>query len=119
MKARRLIYCIGLTALLTACASIPLQPLAQNIRVTHEAPAAQCKFVTQVASNQGNFYTGPWTTVASLEKTALNDIRNQANAKGANTIYLTRDEKMPASKSSGGPGVAIQLNGRAYYCPQR
>jgi hypothetical protein len=47
---------------MAGCSAIPVNPQAASILVTPNPPAKNCKYLGQVSGNQGNFFTGGWTS---------------------------------------------------------
>jgi hypothetical protein len=110
--------------LLTGCAAVSLRPEAQRIRIVTSDPVG-CDYLGEVTGNQGNAFTGGFTSNANLETGARNDMKNQAYGMGANTIQLLttragQTDSMAISQGSGG-GSSEQTNvtyvGGAYRCP--
>lgn len=119
----------ALTLLVTSCSAIPLDPQANHILVSpHPAPKG-CRFVGQVFGNQGNSFTGAWTSNLELEKGAMNDMRNQALKIGANYVELLNSRSgitgsgQIAGDKNGMAGFSsseqtnITNSGNAYICP--
>lgn len=108
---KKLLALSAITALVAGCSAIPLDPQANHILVSpHKAPKG-CKFVGQVFGNQGNSFTGAWTSNVELEKGAMNDMRNQAQKMGANYIELLNSR----SGVSGSGQIAGDKNGMAGF----
>jgi len=106
---------------LTACSAIPLQQSASLVRLTHQEPTSdQCKFLGDITGNQGDFFTGGFTSNADLETGARNDIKNQASALGGNVVYLlTQRAGQTGSYSDefgGNQQTNVTLSGNVYYC---
>ncbi|MGB1297014.1 MAG: DUF4156 domain-containing protein [Psychrobium sp.] len=104
---------------LTACSAIPLQQSAAQIRLTHTEPE-NCKFLGDVTGNQGDFFTGGFTSNADLETGARNDIKNKANAMGGNVVYLlTQRAGQTGSygdEYGGTQQTNVTLSGNVYHC---
>ena len=121
----------ALTILITGCSSIQLNPNANRIIAsTNPAPRA-CHYLGQVVGNQGNYFTGGWTSNANLEEGAMNDLKNKANNLGANYVQIITS-RAGITGSMGGSfnqdngyvsGSSSQTNvtnvGNAYKCPPR
>ncbi|MGV3740539.1 MAG: DUF4156 domain-containing protein [Gammaproteobacteria bacterium] len=122
-----------MTALLmSSCSSIVLQPGATKIIASPNKPPKGCKYLGQVIGNQGNFFTGGFTSNRNLEAGAMNDLKNQANKLGANYIQLITS-RAGITGSMGGSafnsqngymsGSSQQTNvtnlGNAYICPAK
>jgi hypothetical protein len=137
MNLRKLLSFTALTTLLTitGCASVELESGADNVLVSPEKPPKGCKYLGQATGNQGNFFTGAYTSNKNLESGSMNDLRNQAAKKGANYIQMLTNRagvtgSGSSSWSTGSNGLSVgggsyssqQTNvttlGNAYHCPQ-
>jgi len=104
---------------LGACSALPLQEGASLVRLTHQEPSSDnCKFLGDVTGNQGDFFTGGYTSNAG----ARNDIKNQASKMGGNLVYLLTQR---AGQTGGGYGghyggdleqTNVTLSGNVYHC---
>jgi hypothetical protein len=107
-------------AILISCAAIKLQPGAEQVRITTNEPQA-CQYLGEVTGNQGNFFTGGFTSNANLETGARNDMKNQAHKMGANTVQLLTNRTGQTGSFGQGSGSVQQTNvtytGIAYRCP--
>jgi hypothetical protein len=110
-------------ALLGGCAANPLSPNAQRVRIVTNEPTG-CDYLGEATGNQGNFFTGDWTSNANLETGARNDLKNQAAQMGGNTVQLLTTRagqtgSMGIANGSGG-GSSSQTNvtyvGAVYRC---
>jgi len=118
MKRVAAIACVVLG--LAACKAIPLQPGAELVRLTNEEPKG-CKFLGDVTGNQGNAFTGDFTSNRTLETGARNDIKNQARGMGGNVVYLLTN-RAGSTGSFGEDGGSLNqtnvtLSGNVYSCP--
>lgn len=77
-----------LAAAVVGCASQALNPQAAHVIVSPNGAPKGCKYAGQVVSNQGDFFTGAWTSNRNLEEGAMNDMKNQAANLGANYVQL-------------------------------
>jgi hypothetical protein len=110
---------------LAGCSAIPLKKQAGSVLVSMHTPASDCQFLGQVHGQQGNFFTGDFTSNENLENGAMNDLRNQAIDLGANYVSLITDRA--SSTMSGysgqygggmsGDQTGVYLSGNAYKCP--
>ena len=117
---KKLMSVVLVGAFLSGCSSIPLDPTAARIIATpHKAPKG-CRYIGQVLGNQGNFFTGGFTSNRNLEEGAMNDMRNQAAKMGANYIQILNSRAGNTGSFSGHGGGMEQTNvtnlGNAYYC---
>lgn len=75
---------------MVACAARQINPGAEKVFVTRTEPK-DCEYLGDVTGNQGNFFTGGWTSNANLETGARNDMKNKAYAMGGNTVVILTD----------------------------
>jgi hypothetical protein len=101
-------------------------PQAANIMVSPNPSVPQgCKYLGQVIGNQGNFFTGEYTSNKNLEQGALNDMKNQASQLGANYIQLITNRAGVTGSGSMANGYGssdeeetnVTYTGNAYKCP--
>jgi hypothetical protein len=112
-------------SLLAGCAAVQLNPGAAQVRITTNEPQG-CKYLGEVTGNQGNFFTGGFTSNANLETGARNEMKNEAAKLGANTVQmLTNRAGQTGSMSlAGGTGggsmeqTNVTYTGIAYKCPE-
>jgi hypothetical protein len=123
--AYRFVLCPLVALELAACSAVPLDPHAQRIRIVTADPVG-CEYLGEVTGNQGNSFTGGFTSNANLETGARNDMKNQALQMGANTIHLLTTRagqtgSMAIAQGSGGGGseqTNVTYVGAAYRCAQ-
>jgi hypothetical protein len=132
VNMNKLISISALTLFISGCASIPMDPTAARVIASPNAAPKECKYVGQVVGNQGNFFTGGFTSNHNLEEGAMNDLRNKANRLGANYIQLVTSRAGVTGSTSGAfdgqgggymSGSSEQTNvtnlGNAYKCPPK
>ena len=111
------IMCVGF---LTGCAAAALESGAQQVRIVTTEPQG-CDYLGEVTGNQGDFFTGSFTSNANLETGARNDMKNQASKLGANTVHLLTNRAGQTGGMGDGSGSMEQTNvtytGAAYKCP--
>ncbi|CEG58556.1 DUF4156 domain-containing protein [Legionella fallonii] len=125
---KKLLSISALTIMISGCASIPLDPQAARIVATPNPAPKGCKYLGQVVGNQGNFFTGSYTSNRNLEEGAMHDLKNKASQLGANYIQLITN-RAGVTGSMGGSfdrhggfisGSSEQTNvtnlGNAYRC---
>ncbi|PJD91508.1 MAG: hypothetical protein CK424_06785 [Legionella sp.] len=131
---KKIAFIVTIASLISACSSILLEPgAAMVISSPNRAPKA-CKYLGQVTGNQGNFFTGAYTSNRNLEIGAMNDLKNQAYKLGANYIQIITSRAGISGSMGGGQGVfgaqngyvsghSSQTNitnvGNAYHCPPK
>lgn len=109
----------------SACSAVTLQPGAQKVMVSNDPAPKTCKFLGTITANQGNFFTGVYTSNKNLQEGAFNDMRNQAVALGGNRVVLL----MATAASTGGGSFSngtgemssgqtnVALTGNVFACP--
>lgn len=103
-------------AAVTGCNSTPLNPGAESVRILQDQPKG-CKYLGEVTGNQGNFFTGAYTSNENLETGARNDMKNQAYKLGGNVlVYLTNRAGQTNGRDSG-MQTNVTLSGIVYKCP--
>lgn len=113
-----------LAVAMVGCASQALNPQAARVIVSPNAAPKGCKYAGQVVGNQGDFFTGAWTSNRNLEEGSMNDLKNQAANLGANYVQLvnSRAGNTGSIRSYGGDfsGSMQETNvtnlGNAYVC---
>ncbi|HHT8302732.1 TPA: DUF4156 domain-containing protein [Legionella pneumophila] len=128
---KKLLSASVITLMITGCAAIPADPPAERVIASPNPAPKGCKYVGQVVGNQGNFFTGGFTSNRNLEEGAMNDLKNKASKKGANYIQLVTNRAGVTGSMSGSfdrhggfmSGGSEQTNvtnlGNAYICPPK
>ena len=116
------IFAIMIIVGLSACSSIPLKPEAKFVRLTKNEPDRTCQFLGDITGNQGDFFTGEFTSNEDLESGARNDLKNQAYDIGGNVIYLLTERAGQTGSfhheyGGGTSQTNVTLSGNVYYCP--
>ncbi len=90
-----LVYIIALSSmilLMTSCSFIPADKLnsgaAKHVVISIESPEESCKYIGNIFGSQGNWITGFFTSNVNISLGAINNLRNQAAANGANYVYF-------------------------------
>jgi hypothetical protein len=126
MKVSKKILMIGsFITLLAGCSANEVETGAQRVVVSHAPAAKECKFLGQVSGNQGNFFTGGWTSNKNLEVGAMNTLRNEAHRMGANYVSLVTNRAGQHGSGGGSSDmfggssqqVTVVNIGNAYHCP--
>jgi hypothetical protein len=115
---------VAVAFLMSGCSSIPLEPQATSVIASPNPAPKGCHYKGQVVGNQGNFFTGAYTSNRNLEEGAMNDLKNQASKMGANYIQLVTTRAGVTGSVSGSEngfgGGSSQTNvtnlGNAYSC---
>ena len=108
--------------MLIGCAAASITPGAEKVRITSTEPGKECKFLGDITGNQGNFFTGAYTSNENLETGARNDLKNKAFAMGGNVVaILTQRAGQTGGGNSSGFGsqqTNVTLSGNVYKCPE-
>jgi len=128
---KKLLTVSAVAVILSGCASIPADPSTARLIASPNPAPKSCKYVGQVVGNQGNFFTGGFTSNSNLEQGAMNDLRNKASKLDANYIQIITNRAGVTGSSSGSfdrhggiiTGGSQQTNvtnvGNAYRCPPK
>ena len=115
------LFCCCAVLLLAGCAAAPLKPGAEKVRFLQTEPKG-CKYLGEATGNQGNFFTGGWTSNANLETGARNQLKNRALEMGGNAIVVLTNRAGQTGSAAGGSGGLQQTNvvmtGTIYDCPE-
>ena len=104
-----------------SCAATSLNPGAERVVVGNQPPPAACRFVGTVVGEQGGAWSGYWTSNRNLAQGALNELRNEAQALGANYVLII---STTAGQTGAGNVASASLHqtdvthtASAYKCP--
>ena len=105
---------------LTSCAAIELKPGAERVRLTQNEPKG-CEYLGEATGNQGNSFTGDFTSNKNMETGARNDLKNQALDMGGNVVVLLTNRAGQTGSYSQYGGSSSQTNvtitGTVFDCP--
>ena len=90
MRPLRLRRAASLAAavLLAGCRTIPLRPEAEHVAIAFQADAVRgCTYLGEVVGSEGHWYTFLFLANERMTQAAMNDLRNKAHARGADTVY--------------------------------
>ena len=131
LKNFNIIICTIFASLLAGCAANILHPEAAHVLVSADKPEKKCKYKGMVTANQGNYFTGGFTSNANMQEGAFNELRNKAHALGGNYVQtIMQQASMTGSGSaavwgnnvglsSGGVRQTnVAITGNVYYCPE-
>lgn len=110
---KRILTLSAAAALLASCASIPLDPQAARIIASPNPAPKSCKYLGQIVGNQGNFFTGDFTSNRNLEEGAMHDLKNQAVKIGANYIQLVTNRAGVTGSMHGTTGYNGYVSGHS------
>jgi hypothetical protein len=98
-----------LAGALAGCHSIPAKDEARNVRLVFtESLVAKCTFRGDVVGSEGRWFNSWLLANDEMSYSALNDLRNLAHEKGADTVFV--------------PGItnlfrtSVTIIGQAYRC---
>lgn len=118
MKRITLVLAAG--ALLAGCQATQVNPNAAKVRITNNEPTG-CEYLGEVTGNQGNFFTGGWTSNENLETGARNDMKNKAAGMGGNVIVMLANRAGNTGSYDRYGGGTQQTNvaysGTVFKCP--
>ncbi|WP_017221612.1 DUF4156 domain-containing protein [Moritella dasanensis] len=105
---------IFITALtLTSCSLFDIQPLDDTTNVIkiydRYEHIAQCTFVNELVGSEGTWYNYLFISNTDLTLGSIHDLKNQANAMGANAIHIQYNLSFNTS---------VTFFAQAYDCPQ-
>lgn len=98
--------------LLSACSANPLIPGAEKIRVVTTEPK-DCQYLGEATGNQGNKFTGKWTSNEALETGARNELKNEAMKLHGDTVYILSNREGNTQQSMV-TGSGYTQNGTGY-----
>lgn len=117
----KLAMCSFLVMSLYGCASVPLNPGAENVVFTTAIVPPSCQFLRQVWSYDTNGYTTAYTSHVNLQAMEINTLKNKAYKLGANVVVLTSHLTTYAHQRSSQESYPLvysqSLVGGAYLCP--
>ena len=106
---------------LVGCAANSINGEAQNLRILQTEPKG-CRYLGEVTGNQGNFFTGFYTSNENLETGSRNDLKNKAQQLGGNAIVMLTNR---AGNSGGGGSywsagrqTNVTLSATVFNCPK-
>ncbi|MHB1948631.1 MAG: DUF4156 domain-containing protein [Gammaproteobacteria bacterium] len=120
------LFTVSITGVLAGCASTPLVPGAENVKlINHSAPKG-CEMRGPVRSQDISGVSTSYTSHENLQVMQLNSLRNDALKLGANVIVLTQHKTASGPEYySVGQGkittnpleINHSMQGEAYQCP--
>lgn len=104
---------ISITCLtLTACSLFDIQPLdgTSNVIKIYDAyeHLEHCVYVDELIGSEGTWYNYLFISNKDLTLGSLHDLKNQANAMGANAIHIQYNLSFNTS---------VTFFAQAYHCP--
>lgn len=93
---------------LSACSVVQLKPESSHVVFAADSEQVRnCQYLGEVIGTEGHWYNSLFISNRTLMQAALDDIRNQATEKGADTIYM----KEPYTF-----GTSVTMLGFSYRC---
>lgn len=104
----KIFYPVIFFLVLSGCVTTRLAKNAETLNMVFEKSAVgACKPLGEVVGSEGHWFNYLFLTNPSMVRGALNDLRNNAQAKGADTIYVLDPLLFVTS---------VTILGEAYYC---
>jgi hypothetical protein len=95
--------------LLPGCFTARVRPEAEPIRITFDMEQVRrCTSLGEVVGSEGHWYSAWLIDNEVLATAALNDLRNRAHAKGADTVFVPNHTMLFAT--------SVTILGQAYRC---
>jgi hypothetical protein len=121
---KKLLMILILIGLICSCASIETDPKGRRVIASSNPAPKGCRYLGDVTGNQGNYFTGGWTSNRNLERGARNDMKNEAAKIGANYVEIINSRSGTTGSYNAGFGGSmtetnVTYSGNAYYCPSR
>lgn len=127
LKMRKSLIALGFAAaaasllVLSGCSATQLSPAARKVMITNNQKIPKgCKYLGSATANQGNFFTGGFTSNKNLQQGSFNDLRNQAATMGGNRVVLLMSHAANTGGWSNGSGsmqeTNVALTGNVYKC---
>lgn len=99
-----------------SCSSTQLSEGSKKVRIIKQDPTG-CEYLGEVTGDQGNFFTGGFTSNANLEVGARNDMKNKAFEMGGDTIVLLSDRAGVTGQDGGSQQQTnVVYTGTVYKC---
>jgi hypothetical protein len=101
-------HLLALLFLLTSCSLATLNTEAVHVKLSVDPiKLNSCEYRGEVIGSAGHWYDFLFISNNVLVQAAINDIRNQAAAKGADTVYIEEPQQFTTS---------VTMLGLAYRC---
>ncbi len=115
MKILNILLVIACVSL-TSCMAARVKKDAKLVRITKSEPEG-CTYVGEAVGSQGNSITGKYTMVSSMQKGAMNRLKNQALKAGGDTVVIL-DKSQSNGVTKKGKNIVqnITISGGVYKC---
>ena len=107
----------GIVLSVAGCSATTLEPAAQRVLLSPNPPPKGCRYVGGITGNQGNFFTGGFTSNRNMEEGAMNDLKNKAARLGGNYVQMIANRAGVTADQSGSQQTNVVYTGNAYNCP--
>ena len=109
VRLAALLLCAGLLA---GCRTIRVKPEAEQVRITFDVEEVRhCACLGEVVGSEGSWYYAWLIPNEVLIMAAVNDLRNKAHARGADTVFVPYNTFLFAT--------SVTILGQAYQCQDR
>lgn len=119
----RLTFACFTVLFFSGCAATPVRGSSTRVRLTNQEPGEHCEYLGDVVGNQGDAFSGSFTSNENLEIGARNDMKNKAADLGANVVHVLANRAGQTGSTSYEFGSSEQTNvtymGAAYFCPRK
>jgi hypothetical protein len=97
-------------AITCLCSVVKLKDDARHVEFA-ESPAdvESCEYLAEVTGSEGHWYTYLFLANRTMVQSALDDLRNRAAERGANTVFIGWPHDFVTS---------VTMYGLAYRCPE-
>lgn len=101
------LFCLSLTSC-SLLSTHQIQQDANQVRLYEEySVIEECRFIQEIIGTEGHWYNHLFISNKTLIQAAINDLKNQAWALGADTVLLNSNLLFTSS---------VTLVGQAYSC---
>lgn len=96
--------------LLSGCETTRLQPQSEDVRLRWDSAEQfkTCEEKGVMTGSEGSWYSFWFISNEDLTEGAINNLKNKASERGANTVNLYSPQSFSTS---------VTLMGNAYHCP--
>ncbi len=108
MRSSRLVASLA-AGVLAGCSLIQVRPEAAGIPIHFQPEAVRgCRYQGEITGSEGHWYNSWLLANADMMTAALNDLRNHAVERGADTIYVPTN--------TWNFKTSVTILGQAYAC---
>jgi len=80
---------VAMALSLSSCSVVTLKPEAAHVRIAADAAQIKnCRYLGEVIGSEGHWYTFLFIANRTLMQAAMDDMRNQAAARGADWVLI-------------------------------